>query len=155
MEFLRSFLWCHLAGNPVVASRNVGCFLSLRKHRSLAFEGKWQRLTLVKILCVCSLIQHKTWLISAREMIQFCKKKSISAEYILVSYEFCWRSFLEYIHNKFSIIDQKPINLNKFTNYLNNDLRHEYGNFRAELHTFLSQNVPRGGEPLGAVAFAS
>ena len=30
MEFLRSFLRCHLAGKPVVASTNVGCFLGLK-----------------------------------------------------------------------------------------------------------------------------
>ena len=37
MEFLRSFLRRHLAGKPVVASRNVGCFLRLifQKHKSL------------------------------------------------------------------------------------------------------------------------
>ena len=29
MEFLRSFLRCHLAGKPVVASPNVNCFLRL------------------------------------------------------------------------------------------------------------------------------
>ena len=29
MEFLRSFLRRHFAGNPAVASRNVGCFLRL------------------------------------------------------------------------------------------------------------------------------
>ena len=29
MEFLRSFLRRHLAGKPVVASLNVGCFLGL------------------------------------------------------------------------------------------------------------------------------
>ena len=29
MEFLYSFLRRHFAGKPVVASRNVGCFLSL------------------------------------------------------------------------------------------------------------------------------
>ena len=29
MEFLRSFLRRHLAGKPVVASPNVGCFLRL------------------------------------------------------------------------------------------------------------------------------
>ena len=29
IEFLRSFLRCHLAGKPVVASPNVGCFLRL------------------------------------------------------------------------------------------------------------------------------
>ena len=29
MEFLRSFRWRHLAGKPVVASPNVGCFLRL------------------------------------------------------------------------------------------------------------------------------
>ena len=29
MEFLRSFLRRHLAGKPVVASPNVGCFLGL------------------------------------------------------------------------------------------------------------------------------
>ena len=29
MEFLRSFLRRHFAGKPVVASRNVGCFLRL------------------------------------------------------------------------------------------------------------------------------
>ena len=31
MEFLRSFLRRHLAGKPVVASRNVGCFLTLKQ----------------------------------------------------------------------------------------------------------------------------
>ena len=31
MEFLRSFLGRHLAGKPVVVSRNVGCFLRLWK----------------------------------------------------------------------------------------------------------------------------
>ena len=30
MEFLRSFLRCHLAGKPVVASPNLGCFLRLK-----------------------------------------------------------------------------------------------------------------------------
>ena len=30
MEFLRSFLGRHLAGKPVVASPNVGCFLRLK-----------------------------------------------------------------------------------------------------------------------------
>ena len=30
MEFLRSFLRCHLAGKPVAASPNVGCFLRLK-----------------------------------------------------------------------------------------------------------------------------
>ena len=34
MEFLRSFLRRHFAGKPVVASRNVGCFLRL--------GGQWQ-----------------------------------------------------------------------------------------------------------------
>ena len=29
MEFLRSFLRRHFAGKPLVASRNVGCFLRL------------------------------------------------------------------------------------------------------------------------------
>ena len=29
MEFLRSFLRRHLAGKPVVASPNIGCFLRL------------------------------------------------------------------------------------------------------------------------------
>ena len=29
MEFLRSFLWRHFAGKPVVESPNVGCFLKL------------------------------------------------------------------------------------------------------------------------------
>ena len=29
MEFLRSFLRLHFAGKPLVASRNVGCFLRL------------------------------------------------------------------------------------------------------------------------------
>ena len=29
LEFLRSFLGCHLAGKPVVVSPNVGCFLRL------------------------------------------------------------------------------------------------------------------------------
>ena len=29
MEFLRSFLKRHLAGKPLVASPNVGCFLNL------------------------------------------------------------------------------------------------------------------------------
>ena len=29
MEFLRSFLRCHLVGKPVVALPNVGCFLRL------------------------------------------------------------------------------------------------------------------------------
>ena len=29
MEFLRSFLRRHLAGKPVVASRNIGCFRRL------------------------------------------------------------------------------------------------------------------------------
>ena len=33
MEFLRSFLIRHLAGKPVVASPNVGCFLRLLFHR--------------------------------------------------------------------------------------------------------------------------
>ena len=33
MEFLRSFLWRHLAGKPEVASRNVGCFLRLIIYR--------------------------------------------------------------------------------------------------------------------------
>ena len=32
MEFLRSFLRRHLAGKPVVASQNVGCFLWLAKN---------------------------------------------------------------------------------------------------------------------------
>ena len=36
MEFLRSFLRCHLAGKPVVVSPNVGRFLTL----SVALEGK-------------------------------------------------------------------------------------------------------------------
>ena len=27
MEFLHSFLWCHFAGKPVVASQNAGCLL--------------------------------------------------------------------------------------------------------------------------------
>ena len=36
MEFLRSFLRRHFAGKPVVASRNVGCFLRLLK---LAVSG--------------------------------------------------------------------------------------------------------------------
>ena len=30
MEFLRLFLRLHLAGKPVVASPNVGCFLGLK-----------------------------------------------------------------------------------------------------------------------------
>ena len=33
MEFLRSFLRSHLAGKPVVASPNVGCFLRLLEAR--------------------------------------------------------------------------------------------------------------------------
>ena len=36
MEFLRSFLRCHLAGKLVVVSPNVGRFLKL----SVALEGK-------------------------------------------------------------------------------------------------------------------
>ena len=36
MEFLRSFLRCHLAGKPVVVSPNVGRFLTL----PVALEGK-------------------------------------------------------------------------------------------------------------------
>ena len=36
MEFLHSFLRCHLAGKPVVVSPNVGRFLTL----SVALEGK-------------------------------------------------------------------------------------------------------------------
>ena len=41
MEFLRSFLRLHLAGKPVVASPNVGCFLRLRlcKISKLSFYG--------------------------------------------------------------------------------------------------------------------
>ena len=31
MEFLRSFLRCHLAEKPAVASSNVSCFLRLTK----------------------------------------------------------------------------------------------------------------------------
>ena len=37
MEFLRSFLRCHLAGKPVVVSPNVGRFLKLS---AVALEGK-------------------------------------------------------------------------------------------------------------------
>ena len=36
MEFIRSFLRCHLAGKPVVVSPNVGRFLAL----PVALEGK-------------------------------------------------------------------------------------------------------------------
>ena len=31
IQFLRSFLSCHFAGKPVVASRNVSCFLFLKQ----------------------------------------------------------------------------------------------------------------------------
>ena len=35
MEFLRLFLRCHLAGKPLIASTNVGCFLKLGTLNSL------------------------------------------------------------------------------------------------------------------------
>ena len=41
MDFLRSFLRRHLAGKPVVASPNVGCFLRLSRRRGspISFSG--------------------------------------------------------------------------------------------------------------------
>ena len=48
MEFLRSFLRRHFAGKPLVASRNVGCFLRLLRkiveiQKFGGGEGGWGR----------------------------------------------------------------------------------------------------------------
>ena len=45
MEFLCSFLRCHLAGKPVVASPNVGCFLRLG---NVKFYGSPKSLGIMK-----------------------------------------------------------------------------------------------------------
>ena len=37
MEYLRSFLRRHFAGEPLVASRDVGCFLKLQDPRNTSF----------------------------------------------------------------------------------------------------------------------
>ena len=40
-EFLRLFLRCHFAGKPLVASRNVSCFLRLLSRDALASLSLW------------------------------------------------------------------------------------------------------------------
>ena len=41
MEFLRSFLRCHLAAKPVVTSPNVGCFSQVTKVRVRVTVRHW------------------------------------------------------------------------------------------------------------------
>ena len=57
MELLRSFLRRHLAGKPVVASPNVGCFLRLQIHNKLIDKiwvgGLYSRLNRRKSQCQC------------------------------------------------------------------------------------------------------
>ena len=50
MEFLGSFLRHHLAGNPVVASPNVGCFLKLVQMLLLLLLMMMMMITLVFVV---------------------------------------------------------------------------------------------------------
>ena len=52
MEFLRSFLRRHFAGKPVVASRNVGCFLRLRFVDTITLPAKHSLTTVETQGCV-------------------------------------------------------------------------------------------------------
>ena len=45
MEFLRSFLRLHFAGKPVVASRNVSCFLRFKIQYDVYFSQDTVELT--------------------------------------------------------------------------------------------------------------
>ena len=56
MEFVFSFLRCHLAGKPLVASRNVVCFLTLARltfYESLLLGQKTR--------CKCKEGNRKAW----------------------------------------------------------------------------------------------
>ena len=53
MEFLREFLRRRLAGKPVVASPNVGCF------RTLSFKGMVKRRQQKRATCFAALPQNE------------------------------------------------------------------------------------------------